>query len=241
LRAVPDTASSPSSPKEYRQARFTRPPGAAELLLVRHGESAPFREGEAVPLKDGHGDPPLDPVGVEQAAMAAERLADEDITAIYVTSLQRTVQTAAPLVARKGIEPVVEPDLREVFLGDWEGEALRKYAAERHPVAVRSFTEQRWDVIPGAEPADAFAARVGGAIKRIAARHADECVAVFTHGGVIAEVLRQASQSRAFAFLGADNASISHVVIDGDRWIVRRFNDTAHLTPRFSITPEPLI
>ena len=42
-------------------ADFTPPPGATEILLVRHGESAPFREGVAVPLADGHGDPPLDP------------------------------------------------------------------------------------------------------------------------------------------------------------------------------------
>jgi probable phosphoglycerate mutase len=230
-----------AEPKEYRQVRFKRPPGAAEILLVRHGESAPFVEGVAVPLAGGHGDPPLDPVGEEQAERVADRLIVEDLAAIYVTSLQRTVQTAAPLVARVGIQPVVEADLREVFLGEWEGEKLRRYSAERHPIAVRSFTEQRWDVIPGAEPADAFAARVSGAIVAIAGRHRDECVAVFTHGGVIAQVLSQATGSRPFAFLGADNGSISHIVIADDRWIVRRFNDTAHLTPGFSIEAEPLI
>jgi probable phosphoglycerate mutase len=230
-----------SEVKEWRQARFTRPPGATEILLVRHGESAPFREGEAVPLKDGHGDPALDPVGERQAQGVAHRLVDEDLVAIYVTSLQRTVQTAAPLVSRVGIEPIVEPELREVFLGEWEGEALRRFAAERHPTAMQMYAEQRWDVIPGAEPGVDFAARIRGAIERIAARHPDACVAVFTHGGVIAQVLADASGSRPFAFLGADNGSISHLVVAGDRWIVRRFNDTAHLNPGFSVVPEPLI
>jgi probable phosphoglycerate mutase len=230
-----------SEPKEYRQFRFTRPPGATEILLVRHGESAPLREGVAVPLADGHGDPPLDPVGEEQAVGVADRLAIEDLGAIYVTTLQRTVQTAAPLVARLGITPVVEPGLREVFLGEWEGEALRRFSAERHPLALRMFTEQRWDVIPGAEPAADFAARVKDAITRVADRHRDQCVAVFTHGGVIAQVLAEATASRPFAFLGADNGSISHLVVDAERWVVRRFNDTAHLDPRFSVAPEPLI
>ena len=230
-----------AEPKEYRQARFTRPPGATEILLVRHGESAPFREGEIVPLADGHGDPPLDPVGERQALAVAERLGAEDLAAIYVTTLQRTVQTAAPLVARVGIEPAVEADLREVFLGEWEGEVLRRYSAERHPTAVQMYTEQRWDVIPGAEPSDAFADRIRAAMRRIAARHADQCVAVFTHGGVIAQVLADATASRPFAFLSADNGSISHVVVDGDRWIVRRFNDTAHLNTGFSVRSEPLI
>ncbi len=84
-------------------------------------------------------------------------------------------------------------------------------------------------------------ARVNRAITRIAQRHPDQCVAVFTHGGVIAQALAHASSSRPFAFLGADNGSISHLVVADERWIVRRFNDTSHLHPGFSVVPEPLI
>ena len=62
---------------------------------------------------------------------------------------------------RPGLTPIVEPDLREVFLGDWEGGLFRKHVAEGHPAALQLFTEQRWDAIPGGEPADAFASRVG--------------------------------------------------------------------------------
>ena len=87
------------------------------------------------------------------------------------------------------------------------------------------FVQQRWDVIPGAEASAAFSARVRAAISRIAGRHPDQCVAVFTHGGVIGQVLADATSSRPFAFTGADNGSISHVVVDGDRWIIRRFNE----------------
>jgi len=228
-------------PREYRQSRFTRPPGATEILLVRHGESAPLREGHPFPLAHGHGDPPLDPVGEAQAERVGERLALEDVAAIYVSSLQRTAQTAAPLAERLQLTPIVEHDIREVYLGEWEGELFRKYAAERHPLVVRSWQEQRWDIIPGAEADDAFAARVRGAITRIAEQHRDQCVAVFTHGGVIAQILSGATGSRPFAFLGADNASITHLVVDGDRWIVRRFNDTAHHRLTFSTAAEPII
>ena len=35
--------------------------------------------------------------------------------------------------------------------------------------------------------------------------------------------------SRPFAFIGADNGSISEIVVHGDRLMVRRFNDAAHL------------
>jgi probable phosphoglycerate mutase len=226
--------------QEYRQHRFSRPPGATEIILVRHGESAPARDDTPFPSVDGHGDPPLDPVGVDQANKVAERLAVEDIDAIYVTNLQRTSQTAAPLAGRLGIAPMVEADLREVYLGEWELGPFRKYVAEGHPIALQMRAEQRWDVIPGAEASDEFAARVRAGITRIAGRHPDECVAVFTHGGVIGQVLAAAASSRPFAFTGADNGSISHVVVDGDQWIVRRFNDTTHLHPAFTTVPEPL-
>jgi probable phosphoglycerate mutase len=94
---------------------------------------------------------------------------------------------------------------------------------------VRAHAEQRWDVIPGAEPAEAFARRVRAAIEQIAAAHPDGRVAVFSHGATIGEVLRQATDCRALAFAGADNASISEVVVTSERWTVRRFNDTSHL------------
>jgi probable phosphoglycerate mutase len=227
-------------PEEYRQPRFEAPPGSTEFLLVRHGESARARRGESFPLVDGHSDPDLAPEGRVQAERAADRLSVAKIDHIYVTTLRRTVQTAAPLVDRLGITAKVEPELREVYLGQWEGGLFRQMVAENGDIAQRLWTEQRWDVIPDAEPADAFAARVRGAIERLAAAHRDETVAVFTHGGVIGQVFAMAGQSRPFAFVGADNASISQLVITPQAWIIRRFNDTAHLDPAFSLVPTPL-
>jgi 2,3-bisphosphoglycerate-dependent phosphoglycerate mutase len=225
--------------REYRQAPFAPPPGALDLLLVRHGASMPWSPGRDFALADGHGDPGLSPDGVEQAQKVAVRLATERVDAIYVTSLRRTHETAAPLARLTGIEPRVEPDLREVYLGEWEGGLFRQKVAEADPLAVRMFELERWDVIPGAEDGAAFAARVRGAVMRLAAAHPDQRVVAFTHGGVIGSVLQQAARSRGFAFSNSDNASISQVVVVGDRWIFRRFNDTAHLTPAFSMVGAP--
>jgi len=218
-------------PRVFRQSRFLNPPGAAELVLVRHGESEPLVEGSAFPLVGGHGDPALAPEGQAQAECVGERLADEPIGAIYVTTLRRTVETAAPLAARLGLTPRVEPDLREVHLGDWEGELFRQKVADGDPVVLRMAEEQRWDVIPGAEPAEQFAARVRRGILTIAAAHPDERVVVVAHGGTIGEALAQATGSRPWAFVGADNGSISRLVVHGDRWVLRGFNDTRHLPP----------
>ena len=227
--------------REFRQSRFTAPPGACQILLVRHGESMPTREGETVPTVDGHSDPALDPNGHAQAIRVADRLEHEGIERIYVTTLQRTRQTAAPLAERLGIEPLLEVGLREVHLGEWEGGPFRQRVADRHPIAVRMYAEQRWDVIPGAEPKDAFAARVREAITRVADANPDRTVACFTHGGVIGQVLADAcGADRGFAFTGSDNGSISHLVVSPQRWVIRRYNDTAHLGLGFTTAPEPL-
>lgn len=190
----------------------------------------------------GHADPPLHDDGHVQAQQVADRLiaTGERIAAIYVTTLTRTHQTAAPLAERLGIEPVVEGDLREVFLGEWEGGILRHKIADEDPIALAIYEQERWDVIPGGEPTDDFRARITRGIDRIAAAHPDELVVVVVHGGVIGEVMNLAAGTTGFGFSGADNASIHHIVVDHERWIVRCFNDTSHLSPRFSSAPEPM-
>ncbi|HEY3734625.1 MAG TPA: histidine phosphatase family protein [Streptosporangiaceae bacterium] len=205
------------------------PPGATEILLIRHGESQPADPDRPFGLTDGRADPDLAPEGAEQAERIAVRLAGQRIDAIYVSSLRRTAQTAAPLATRLGLVPVAVPELCEVGLGIWEGGLYRKMVADNGPVAQRMWAEERWDVIPGAEPGEEFAARVRGAIGRLAAAHPDQRLAVFVHGGVIGQALALASGSRLFAFAGADNGSISGLVVAGDRWVVRGFNDVAHL------------
>lgn len=229
--------------REFRQYRFAPPPGATEILLVRHGESAPFVDGEAFPMLDGQGDPPLHPDGERQAQLVADRLVStgERIAAVYVSSLQRTHQTAAPLLSVLGLRPVVVPELREVFLGEWEGGVYRRRLADGDPIARRLFTEQRWDVIPGAETAEQFEGRVRSGIGQIVLAHPDQLVVAVVHGGVIGQVMKAATGAVGFAFNGADNASISHLVVHEDRWMVRCFNDTSHLRARFSTAPEPLI
>ena len=232
LVGPPLLASGPVT-QEVRQLTFVRPPGATDILLIRHGESVPAREDAPFELVEGHGDPELDPVGVEQAEKVCARLAARSagmtVDVIYVTTLRRTAETAAPLAKALGLEPMVEADLREVFLGEWEGGVYRLKVNQRDPISIRMLEEERWDVIPGAERDEDFATRVRSGINRIASKHPDQTVAVFTHGGVIGRAMAEASGSRPFSFLAANNASISHLVVIGERWAVRCFNDTAHL------------
>jgi probable phosphoglycerate mutase len=218
-----------SGPRRFSQVPYQRPPEATELILVRHGASADAVEGEEFELVNGQGDPPLSPVGRQQAELVAQRLARYEIEAIYISTLRRTAETAAPLARLTGMTPIVEPDLREVFLGEWEGGQFRQKVADGDPVALRMMAEERWDVVPGAESTDAFRDRLRGAVERIAVAHRGQAVVAFSHGAAIGEILAQTTRSRPMAFLYSDNTAIARVVVTPDRWLIRSFGDVAHL------------
>lgn len=213
----------------YPQPKFHPPAGATDLLLIRHGRSEPARPDVPFPLKDGHGDPALAPEGRTQAKQLAARLRSWPIDALYVTSLRRTHQTAAPLAKALGLVPTEEPELREVHLGDWDGGLYRKKAAEGDAAFLKARADHEWGAIPGAETTAALQARVGAALARIAAGHPDQLVAAVVHGGVIGAAMALATGARGFAFNGADNGSISRIVLHKGAMIVRGFNDGEHL------------
>jgi probable phosphoglycerate mutase len=217
----------------YPQRSFAAPPDATEVVLVRHGASAAAVPGEPFEELEGQSDPPLAPEGELQAQAVAERLGGtgERFDGLFVSTLQRTAQTAAPLAARIGLDPVVVPELREVGLGEWEGGELRIRAAKRDPLFFEVIEAERWDAIPGAEPAEEFAERVRTGLGKVIESVGPGAVAVaVVHGGVIGELARQATSSRPFAFVHADNCSITRLVVFADgRQLLRSFNDVSHL------------
>src|SRR6185295_4248088 len=100
------------------------------------------------------------------------------------------------------------PELREIHLGELDGAAFRIALRRGDPRVAEVFAQERWDVIPGAESMAGFEARTRAGIDRIlAGLQAGDTVAAVVHGGVIGELCRQASDSRPFAFVHADNGS----------------------------------
>jgi probable phosphoglycerate mutase len=216
----------------FEQHPYALPPGATEVVLIRHGASEAAVEGVRFPLVDGHSDPPLSEVGHVQARAVAERLSAEPLRGLFVSTLRRTQETAGPLAAATGLRPTVLPELAEVFLGEFEGGEYRVRAAKGDPIIKRVFAEQRWDAIPGAESLEDLGRRVRSAVDRIVAETGPDATAVaFAHGAVIGELCRQATDSRPFGFVHSDNGSISRLVVQADGgWLLRSFNDITHLT-----------
>ena len=215
----------------FEQSPYELPPGSTEVVLVRHGASEAAVVGSKFPLVDGHSNPALSGPGRSQAAMVAERLAGEDIGGLFVSTLRRTQETAAPLAEAIDLEPHVLRELREVYLGDFEGGEYRVRSGRGDPVIKRVFEEERWDAIPNGESWEDFGARVAAGVEQIVERVGPNTTAVaVVHGAVIGQLCRQATDSRPFAFVHSDNGSISRLVVfDDGRWLLRSFNDISRL------------
>jgi len=213
----------------YPQRSFAPEPGSSQILLVRHGQSEPFNPQKPFDLVDGHGDPHLTDLGQHQAELVARRLESEQIAHIYVSSLTRTHQTAAPLAEALSLSPAIEPDLREIYFGEFEGGWFRKHAAENHPAVESMRSKREWGEIPGAETNQQLIDRTSSVLTRIANNHPDELVVVVCHGGVIAALVGYVTEAHPFAFNGSRHTAISHVVSSPAGWQLRSFNDGSHM------------
>jgi broad specificity phosphatase PhoE len=143
------------------------------LLLLRHGQTHGNTAGAldtAAPGLD------LTELGQRQAEAAARALADRGIEDIFVSTLRRTRQTAAPLASQLGIEPRELDGLREISAGDFE------MAADHDAIAgyigtVADWIDQRYDVrMPGGETGREFLERYDAAVAEI-----DRAVAAAGH------------------------------------------------------------
>jgi probable phosphoglycerate mutase len=152
------------------------------LLLVRHGEST----WNAQARWQGQADPPLSPLGEQQAEEAAQRLAEiASITVVWTSDLVRARRTAELIASRLGVDRVCdEPRLRERDVGSWSG-LTRAEIEERWPgylAARRSPPDFEGDVELLARTRAGLLAAVDGS------RTGD--VLVVTHGGVVRTIER---------------------------------------------------
>jgi probable phosphoglycerate mutase len=212
------------------QRPFVRPAGATEIVLIRHGSARHSTPEQPLALVGGQSDPGLTELGRDQALAVADRLDGAQAAAIFVTPLRRTQETAKPLARKLGVEPVVLPELREVYLGDWEGQ-LNHRATSGDSLTRELFAAERWDVIPNAERMEDFSARIRRGMERLVdAAGPDSTTLAVVHGGVISEVCSQVTGSRAFAFLYAENGSLTRLMrLRNGTWALLAFNDTTHL------------
>lgn len=200
------------------------------LYFVRHGQADSNRDARF----GGWSDVPLTELGHRQAAAAAAELRRRGPTVLVTSDLTRARETAAPIAEALGLEPRLEPGLRERSLGMFDGLSFAD-AETRYPDVWKRLMSRDPDAVPeGGETADTVFRRVSAAVDRIVADHAGERIAIVTHGlamfHVFTHVCGLGSPSGDLpVFVLVDNASISQLERRNDRWRIVSLNDTAHL------------
>ena len=151
------------------------------LLLLRHGQSTWNADGKW----QGQADPPLSPLGEEQARDAARRLTPGQFSRIVASNLQRAHRTAEILAESLRLPVEVDPELREIDVGDWEG-LTRAEINERAPGALADWSEGRSESTPGGELRKHLTDRARAALLRAAAASSPgDKLLLVSHGALI--------------------------------------------------------
>ena len=104
--------------------------------------------------------------GHAQAAALSDALARAPVRAVWTSPLQRAAETAAPIAARHGLVPVIDPALTEVDFGTWTGQP---FDALHGPAWDAWNTNRAMAVPPAGESMLAAQARAVDAMRRAAA------------------------------------------------------------------------
>jgi broad specificity phosphatase PhoE len=162
-------------------------PALDGVLLARHGETDDNRQ----PIRfQGFRDTPLNDTGREQAHELAARIADEaePTRSLWSSDLSRAHETATIVGARIGLEPRLDPRLREANRGEWEGRLfidVKREDPDRFAAWMRAGAQFRF---PGGESLQDQLDRVSVALGDIE-RTGELPALVVCHGGCIRVML----------------------------------------------------
>lgn len=201
-----------------------------ELLLIRHAETDFNRQLRF----QGHLDAPLNANGLEQAERLAERLADEPVDLIVASDLQRALQTARPLAARRRLALRPDARWREQAFGTLEGMDVPTVRATMPELWARVVRQDPDEAPAGGECRRDFFARVWGALREMAQAQRGARIAVVTHGGVLDMVWRGVTGQPLAGARTCEipNTGVNLLRADAEAspgFVIVRWADAAHL------------
>lgn len=192
------------------------------LILIRHGHTDWADKKLAGWLPDVH----LNELGQKQAQELVERLKPIEITAIYSSPLDRTIETAQPLAKARGLKINRITNLGEVKYGDWQGQSLKVLAQKKEWKSVQAAPSTF--AFPNGESFREMQNRAVAAVEKIIVEHPKDTVLAFSHGDVIKVIVAYYSGIALdnFQRIVISPASISVIAVGPFGSRIGRLNDT---------------
>ncbi|RYF25640.1 MAG: histidine phosphatase family protein [Comamonadaceae bacterium] len=200
---------------------------ATRIIAIRHGETA-WNVDTRI---QGHLDIPLNDTGLWQARQLGQALADEPITAIYTSDLQRAHTTAQAVADATGAALIPEPRLRERSFGQLQGRTFAEIEAEL-PQEARRWRQRDPHFEPdGGESLIVFRDRITRITQELVQRHPGELIALVAHGGVLDVLYRAATgqELQAPRTWKVTNAAINRLLWTESGLTLVGWADTHHL------------
>jgi len=198
-----------------------------KVILVRHGQTL-----WNVEMKyQGHCDVVLTEKGVEQAMLAAKRLAGEDVCAVYASDLSRAFKTAECIAKEHNLPVTAIPELREISFGEWEGLTFKGINSQWAETMSKLFTHPDEIVIPGGETFREVKERATSALAKLVAAHPNQTIVVVSHGGTIRTLLCAVLNIHLNHLwnIKQDNTAINMLEYYDEQVMVSLVNDVHHL------------
>ena len=151
-----------------------------KIILERHGQSIGNAEG----IYLGHTDLGLTELGLAQAKRTAEHLISERIDAIYSSDLKRAYETAYEHAKIRNIDVIQLQELREMYVGEWEGRLVSELLSECYEQFKIRRTYRDF-CYPGGEGVYDAYLRLKGALAKIAEENEGKTVLVVCHSALI--------------------------------------------------------
>ena len=200
---------------------------ATRLIAIRHGETA-WNVDTRI---QGHLDIPLNTTGLWQADQVARALADEPITAIYTSDLQRAHATAQAVARSTGAPLTTHIGLRERSFGHFQGRTFAEIEAELPEDAHRWRKRDPHYAPEGGESLVTLRERIERTVAQLAQQHLGEQVVMVAHGGVLDVLYRLATRQdiQAPRTWQLSNAAINRLLWTPDGLSLVGWADTQHL------------
>ena len=183
---------------------------STRVILVRHGKpDFPYDRLYCDEIED----PLLTTEGHQQAEATAQSLAPESVDAIYMSPMQRTRMTAAPIINALGAPVHVDPALKERPFGIWDGRYFDDIQRE-FPDDFKAWKRDPVTFVPaGGESIEDHRVRITSAVERIVANHQGEMVIIVMHVGPIRMCVTSALKMPLIAYrqLTIDYGSMTRI------------------------------